>query len=118
MARIIYIQKFLILLKHVSDHYNSCVSETWCRDYQTYSNPKSFVNNHQKGPVLGASPPNKFPILTLGALALWRQKSELISQVKPSWFLISGTCLLVTVYCLLITDHSSTTFRDLLITDH
>ena len=50
---------------------------------------------------------NKFPILSLDASLLMRQKSELISQVKLYYLLVTVYCLLVTVYCLLITDYWS-----------
>ena len=56
---------------------------------------------------------NKFPIFSLDASLLMRQKSELISQVKLYYLLVTVYCLLVTVYCLLITDYWSLITADL-----
>ena len=64
------------------------------------------------GPHLGASPPNKFPILSILEPILEHQKTEIINQVKHYCLLFTVDCLLITVYWLLITDYW------LLITDY
>ena len=57
------------------------------------------------------APPNKFPILSLDASLLMRQKTEIINQVKLYYlrtycFLVPRCCLLIIDQCLLLTVYS------------